>query len=393
MTTPRLPRTPALFWLEWRHFYSDNDLDVPQVVMKDHAVFDLNFAAYDRRVEIGMSLHQLRPLAPGCLVQPWKPEPAKSKTWLDACLPYSDRIEPRADHIALLDLTAHPDPFDIARRLVRRLDELPFGRLVYGLGPAVWIAQLMALRKCPLEPIRDLAQTLAPLPLENLRCLPLPHRQRLRLLGYRTIGQVATIPPAVLRQQFGQDAQTILLAARGESRDVVRPLYPSGAVHDVVRFDGALDDSLAVQDAIETLARRLAAKLFNRQATEATLVFEFEDAPVKTVSRPLKHPAHDPAGVRAAFLSLAQNLLPAQNPVTLVSARLENLEPCRPKQQNLFLARESTPQYNNSADSPDAKLKLLQSAFGHTSVRRATELKITRRDQVLKEWKNATGWR
>lgn len=376
-------RAATRLWLQWEHFYTEQTL-VPEVAIHEKKVVDLNFAARVRGASVGMFLQHILPLIPDCQVRQFSPSPTRQKAWLNRLLSFTDTIQPFDCHSAAVDLSAHPDPSDIAGKIVQKLTTDPFGFLNYGTGPSLWIAQLATQLNSPFGFTINTAERLAPLSIEHLLALPLEDRERLIRLGYETIGEVAQARFELLHQQFGQSAHHIVTAARGKTCDKVVPLYPPQAILQTIGFESPINDEPTIQRAIALLAQRLSEKISGRQAGLAILTVELEDGTERTLERPYNRPIHSSDRIQASLSYLVGELQKSSPDIIRLTARLDSLEPIKSSQQDLFVA-------SHRSDAQVA-LNSLKAALGDKSVILASQIEIPRREQVLKAWRNATGW-
>ena len=206
-----------ILWLHWQRFYVDPHISEPQVVLRDRRVLDANLPAYERGIVPGMDLPTVRNLASECIRTPWREEDFRERQhqWLDLCVPFSGEIEPIDGHIAAIDLSSHPQPLDIARRLIQLLRDKVSLPLHYGVASTKWLARLAAQQDELHRAIRNPQAFLDPLPIQDLLPVQQAYRDRLATLGYLKIGQLAKVPLEILRGQFGDDALTISLATEG----------------------------------------------------------------------------------------------------------------------------------------------------------------------------------
>lgn len=370
-------------WLEWEQYYAD-PLPTPQVVVEDGLVVDLNFSARARGVAVGMRLQHVLPLVPQCEVKELPVDPKRQAEWLDRLVPYSDYIQPFSPHSAAVDLSAHPDPADIAARIVAKLFARPLGHLRYGTGPSVWVAQLAARQQNPYGYARDVAAALAHQHVDNLLVASLEQREKLRELGVETIGAVASMNPVWLRAQFGEGAHTLVTAAQGKTRDQVDALYPPQATAQSVGFDAPVNDSLVLHGAVDQLARQLATKIVGRQAGLVVLTAEQEDGHEQTLSRAYNRPVHTADRIQASLAYLAGELQKQCPDIVRLTARLDQLEPLKTSQQELYVAAVRT--------DTQAALASVRSSLGGQSIVLASQIEAPRREQVLRAWRHATGW-
>lgn len=175
----------------------------------------------------------------------------------------------------------------------------------------------------------------------SLAFLPLEKEwaRRLRLLGIRTLGQLAALSPAALREQFGADIMPLYRLARGEGAAPLRTLRTSTQqqVFDTRRFEPPLVNWLGVQQVLEQMADDLAHNLAEATMTGRTLCLLVEtdrDAP-QHVSLPLRQATADAQRLAQAAQELAQALA-IDSEITALTLSLGDLQPAVVRQLSLF---------------------------------------------------------
>jgi DNA polymerase IV len=359
-------------------------LSKPLLIVRDKSVIGMNRAASDRKIWIGMSYEHATALAPHAEVHHWKAEGyvKHQEEWLDICAQYSGVIEPEDQHSAFIDLTLHPAPANVAIQLTEELAKngLPAQA---GIAPSKWVAKLTSAES-RLE-IVDAREFLGELPIDQLTPVDPEHRLRLKFFGYRTIGEVAGIPLATLKRQFDKDALSIRLAARGRLQDTVKPLYPKDAFVDSLLFDSPVESLESFDEALVSLSKRLGKRLRENDlfGAELHVQVEFEEA-AKKLQRRFAKPITCPLSLRSALRLLLQGEI--TKPVSAIRIQLPKLQRTRSSQADLMGKSEK-------ARSIDSALQNLRTAFGDNAVQSASDVRLPRRMQVLKEWKDALGWR
>ncbi len=105
--------------------------------------------------------------------------------------------------------------------------------------------------------------------------------RRLRLLGVRTLGDLAKLPRAAVVTQFGPAIEPLHRLAAGQASD--RPLNPAraGRQHEQVTqtFEPPVADRLVLEAVVRRMAGRLAAQLQaeGNEAQQIYLAWELED--------------------------------------------------------------------------------------------------------------------
>jgi DNA polymerase IV len=382
----------SLLWIELDGFYADGyGNEMPLVVSRAHKVLDANPLARARGVRLGIEIRQAKALVDGLVVKPWKVDRFvdPQRRWLDLCAEFTGLIQPEDQHQASLDLSDHPDPFDIAEKIVRCLVSETACAVKFGIAVTKWVARLAAEHDAhngsTLE--RDSA-FLGELPVSLLTPVQDEHRERLHFLGYRTIGEVAKLPIEVLRRQFGREALTIRQAATGTLYEPVIPSYPPDSVHEAMLFAEAIESTETLDQILKSLARRVGDRLTtkNQQGSKVTISFELEDTKKVVRQRTFTKPVRCPVTALASL----RLLIPSFNqPIVAVRVTVQDLELVRHRQGNIqgFVCE------GERKPNPQSVLKYVRTVYGDQAVQLGKDIEVPRRVRVLREWKNATGWR
>lgn len=356
----------------------------PLAIVREATVLDANPAARKRGVSVGMEARTARAVAHEIELVPWEAEPfvRAQERWLDLCAEFTGIIEPQDQHSAYLDLSGHPNPTDVAERLIRALVAQTGLHVRYGAASSKWLAKLSTeVGDCAVA-IRDPKTFLADLPVSKLTPISPVHRERLSFMGYRAIHQVLEIPYEVLRAHFGPEAMRIVSAAKGEISQPVQALYPPDSLIESLIFEGSVESletlELAFKDLAQRVGERLSAKALQGQEMELTV--ELEDGKTKRETRRFSKPI---SNARTALASLRLLFEAIAEPVCSLRVRMTNLQRVKEKQGALLGVGRS---HDLSA------FQYVRSVFGDRAVQLASEVSVPRRVRVLREWKNATGW-
>jgi nucleotidyltransferase/DNA polymerase involved in DNA repair len=371
-----------IVFLRLHQFYAG---DRPNcVVVRNRHVLDASDTALGLGVEIGMPIAVAKTLLAkirlGTQIIPWKEEDY-SLDWLDACIPFTDVIEPVDQHEAFLDLTAHPDPFTILQSLRAHLPE----KTLYGVAHTKWLAKV-ALQLGDPENLAYFAPNafLDELPTSLIEPIMPESRNRLEFLGYRTAGYVSDIPLQVLKTQFGKEALAIWQSARGGAGSPIFARYPEASIADRFYFESPVDTREPVAHAIEMLAERLSAKLQAKdlQGSILRLWIGQEDGCEISFEREFSKPMQSAASIRFG----CSRLLNIEKPVTSVRLQLPRLIRANRQQQQLYVAR------TDSQNAARGAIGQVQKVFGSDAIKLGSDIKLPRRQLVLRAWKDATGW-
>jgi hypothetical protein len=371
----------VVLWLRWDGYFVDEFSETPSVCLKNHQVFDLNTAAWIKGVMLGMRMHQLRGLVPDCVYVEHRSDVERRNRWLDVCAEYSSAVEVISETCAAVDLSAHPQPYQVARDVTAHLHEMRLGKLVSGAGPCKWLAQVSADLGRPLTPL-NVAEFLHPLPVTKLAPVDVADRERLHFLGYKSVGAVACLSLEALTVAFGKRAIRISQAAKGMVRDRVQSNYPPDQVAVERHFSSPVQDFEQVRLVLKQLSTALVSKLDGRQATQIELIWTDDDGCEHSRTRAYKRPIVDVSSVIASAGSLL--LDEGCTGFTRLAMRLGKVEPIQLQQIDTFSLA--------NRQNPEERTRVLNDAFSSASIIKAANIQTSRREQVLQLWKKATGW-
>lgn len=355
------------------------------VIHRNGTVLDADANATQKKVAVGQSLAEARALAEGASFLEFQEEPyrAAQSKWLDGCAMATHLLEPLDLNAALLDLSLHPDPLRVLRHLESALP--PFR---VGLGRSRWVAEVALGAERPDR--ISLYDQLFVADLSVYRLLPATpeERERLRFLGYRTIGEVAEIPLEVLRQQFGESAHRIHMAAIGGGDAKVHGLWPADSVSAFLAFDGAPETEQILREGLKALATDAAEELDRRDKRGDSIVLHLEtEAGIETRTRTFTKSLQS---VGSIYSAVGLTLVPLpDSPLLSITLRLPGLRPARRVQLELQSGQRSR---QDSAEGVANAFQHVKSVFGDSAVQVASQMVEPRRKQVLKAWRNVTGW-
>ncbi len=298
-----------------------------------------------------------------------------ARRWLDGCLGYSHIVEPEGHHAAFLDLSA----LARAEEVVPQLTEELYHRI--GICPRVGLASSKLVARiaadvCPGQPMEREDVFLANQPLERLWMVEDRILRRLLFLGFRTIGEVASLPVSALVRQFGREGIRISYLAQGRDPSEVRAEYPRDEVYVRVLFPQPVRLAQELEAGIRRAAERLSETLRKRdaQARKVSLTLEYDGFRVVQASRTFVRPLQSVGSLLTA-LRLTLRKLSIEEEVYALGARLPELESVAASQRSLLSSREE--------EKARRLEQSLRERFGKDAIRRASEVPMTRRDRLL----------
>jgi hypothetical protein len=153
-------------------------------------------------------------------------------------------------------------------------------------------------------------------------------------------------------------------------------------------FQGDVDDSLAVDRALQLIAAKLAERLRSEdlQSKDVLLQVDLEGEVLTARRRFTKAITNYPSAI--ASLRLLFNSLQVSQGISMIRVRLEKVEPLNRVQKGWHGRIDSSERSRGIASACDQ----VRSVFGGSAVVTGSEVKVPRRKLVLKAWKDATGW-
>ncbi|MDX2065847.1 MAG: hypothetical protein SFX74_08915 [Fimbriimonadaceae bacterium] len=368
--------------------------DRPFIVTHQKRVLDANLLARQRGIMPGMGESEARAVAEDGYFLPYRDEDYRDaqRDWLDRCVPYSDVIQPLSPHRALVDLSDHPNPRDLAERMIYGI---PGARA--GAAPNRWLAESAAEETDDRQVFFDVTPCAAEyarrLPVERLRVISAPNRQRLRFLGYERLGDLAKVAVRTLRRQFGDDAEALRVALTGGGDCMVQAQYPPDHLRSTVRFEGVIQDWSIVDAGLHRLADDLGEQLraSDRCGRTLVLICEVEEGAPVPIRRTFTRPMTDAEGIFIA-LGLMASELPREG-LTGLRASLPDVFSVPRIQRVLDRSLDRHDRERAIQDKAVAgAVSKVRAAFGDSQVALAAQVAEPRRKQVLRVWRDATGW-
>lgn len=182
---------------------------------------------------------------------------------------------------------------EIARRVAERLS----AKLGLEAQPTLATSRFVARAVGPgplLIPEGAERRALRALPIDALLEAPVETRRRMRLLGLRTLGQLAAVPQRRLIEQFGPVGRWYGMLARGVDPRGVRVWNPAPAITAACDLPDATTDRTILEAALCRLAARLARQLVRegRYGRRMTLTLILKSGCRLHATRALKEPTN-----------------------------------------------------------------------------------------------------
>lgn len=359
----------------------------PGCVTRDDRVLEPNSFAEAKGVSCGMSLRAARAILADGVFVAWEREhfAAEHADWLEGCLLYANEVETTDQHEAFVDLSGHPDPLSIVERLQATVTAQAGVECEVGLGPSKWIARLALGQTDQRIALTDPGRFVSGLPVAALLPLSPEHRQRLEFFGYRAIGDVAKTPYSALIGQFGLEAHTLALCCKGQLSDPVEPNYPECSLSDEIRFESPIDNAIALEHGVRLMSEHLGEALLeqDRSGNEARLVIEPDGEDPIARTRIFTKPIRCPESTAVALGLLLRPCV--HQPIIALRAQLMRLRMGTGSQGELALPSLAGRVRERRLDRA---FRVIRSVYGDRSIARASDLEVSRRTLVVREWRD-----
>lgn len=375
--------TPFVLFVNLNGFYVGSlglNGEQPAIIHRNKRVLDLNAAASSRGLERSAGLPEAKAMfgREGMYVE-WEEDAylADRNDWLDVVTQFADVIEPVDQHQCFVDLSAHPDPGDVAEQIQAALKAQTGLEACIGMASCRWIAQVESF---------GFGLPLCSLPVSYF---PIAEELTTRLvgLGCTKIGEVRQFPLEQLKRQFGKDAFLIHQAANGQGDSAVKALYPLNSISDRFLFDGIADTREVLENGVVFLAKKVGRRLTDEGVFSKSLHvwLEDEDGSVTFHERTFGKPIGSPASLNFALNLLLSELC---HPISCIRIRLPDLAPKKRTQRTLIgMTAEGA-----KDESAQNALGQLRTKFGNDSILLANQVAVERYVRVRQAWRAVNGW-
>ncbi|MEW5725972.1 MAG: DNA polymerase Y family protein [Bacillota bacterium] len=325
MFAKRVIALRQIAYIELMGFYAgvQRDGETPVAVVREKRLFDVDELAAAAGVKPGQTVRQGRLSCPGLAVVPYDEAHYRlpARRHLDLYARHTPGVDPEEYHRCFLDLSG---PVPAGEELESIVAEVVPG---YAWGAAAGLASSRFLARAAagsagpgkvmvVPPGRE-AGFLEDLPVACLWPISEELRQRLSLLGLKTVGQVRMVPVAEATRRFGKEGRLLVALSRGEDPTPVRARYPEEAVESSFRLEGEVEVGGGLLLALDTLATGLARGLAGRMAgsRKLELTLEHGDDRHTLLERELVRPRFS----RKSLLEQLMGLVSRAGPVPAVT--------------------------------------------------------------------------
>lgn len=346
-------------------------------------------ASYEARrygVHSAMPMAEARRRCPGAVFLPGRLHRYRevSRALFAVLAELSPTVEALSLDEAVVDLTGtrrlHGEPTDAAVALRRRLEEATGLVCSVGLAATRTAAKIASeLAKPRVAPDRVLpgagvvavvpgteAAVLAPMDVRALPGVGPRTAERLAAMGVRTAGDLARIPPEVLRRRFGTAHGTHLAGlARGEDPRPVNPGRPRASISHSETYPVDHTDPARIRAEVVRLATATASRLreTGRAARTVTVTVRYADFRTISRSRTLDAATDRTTEIVACAAGIVAGVDPGAG-IRLLGVTVSGLTDVRTRQLSLLTA----PDDEDRRDALEAALEDIRRRFGDTSI-------------------------
>jgi len=314
-------------------------------------------ATYEARrygVHSAMPMTRARRLCPDAVIIP--PDHRKyaevSRGVMELFRSITPLVEPLSTDEAFLDVAGARrrlgGPARIAALLREQVAERHGITCSVGVASTKLVAKL-ASRQCKPDgmlvvPVDRVLEFLHPLPVAALWGVGERTEQALARLGIRTVGDLAQVPVATLRREFGAVGEHLAELAWGRDERRVTPHVPDRSIGAEETFPYDIVDPDEIRRELLRLSERVAARLRAAGQVARTVSVKLRRADFTTITR--SRTLREPTDVGQEIYATARELYAAAGlervRLRLVGVRAENLRPAETATHQLTLGERET---------------------------------------------------
>ena len=249
---------------------------------------------------------------------------------------YTPLVEPISLDEAFLDVTGSGKLFGTAEDIAEKIRENVFAETGLTISAGVASCKLLAKIASDMNkpdgltivPTGGEAGFLAPLPIKRLWGVGKKTRESLGLLGVKTIGDLAGLPPELLEKKFGKHGISLHNAALGlDYRDVDTEHETKSVGHEFT-FDADLVELATIRKELLELAGMVAKRLrrYELQGRTITLKVKYYDFRQITRSSTIKGSTADSKRIFQEVLLLLKKTDAGKKPLRLLGISVSGLK-------------------------------------------------------------------
>ncbi len=263
-----------------------------------------NYVARQFGVKSAMPVAEARKRCPNLLVIPGNMALYQrySEIFFDTIRTITDQVEPASIDEAYLDVTDLAErihPVKLAEKVQRTLHEKHRLPVSIGIGPNRFLAKMASDMKKPLGITvlrkRNVKEKLWPLPIEHMHGIGRKTVPDLKLIGIRTIGDLARFEDKHKLAKFlGSQTEAFIAKANGEGSAYVDPSRAE-IVHSIGNsktYETFLHDYASMLAALEKLTEKVVQRLNKKQLATKNVGVQMRSAEYVQRSKQVTLPQH-----------------------------------------------------------------------------------------------------
>lgn len=248
---------------------------------------------------------------------------------------YADKFESWGIDEAFLDVSSKvkdiAEAENLARQIKQEILEKEGLTCSIGIGPNKLVAKIASDHQKPdgLTVVKeeDVERFLAPLPVRKLLWVGRKTEQKLRVMGIKTIGDLARHDPMVLAEAFGVIGTQLYLMAHGIDKSKVEERSQIKSISRDTTFEEDTSDFNLVLNTLNRLAEEVHSDLIKQQLSFKTLTvrIRYENFETHTHSKTLPFITNRLQDIQKTAKELLQDYLKPERKIRLIGVRVSNL--------------------------------------------------------------------
>ncbi|MDH5753697.1 MAG: DNA polymerase IV [Candidatus Bathyarchaeota archaeon] len=248
---------------------------------------------------------------------------------------YTDKFEQWGIDEAFLDVTLKVKGCEEAKALARRIKNEIYEKekltCSTGIGPNKLVAKIASDIQKPdgltLVKEEDAEKFFAPLPVRKLLWVGRKTEQKLKIMGIKTIGDLANYDPAVLTETFGVMGTQLYLMAHGIDKSEVKERSDVKSISRDVTFEEDTADFDFVLNTLGRLSEEVHKDVWEQNLCFKTVTVKvrYENFETHTHSKTLPFITDRLQDLKKTARELMQDYLKLDRKIRLVGVRVSNL--------------------------------------------------------------------
>jgi DNA polymerase IV (DinB-like DNA polymerase) len=257
---------------------------------------------------------------------------------------YADKFEQWGIDEAFLDVTSKVKDYEEAEALAHRIKREIFNKekltCSIGIGPNKLVSKIASDFQKPdgLTAIEEGAveKFLAPLPVRKLLWVGRKTEQKLKKIGIKTIGDLASYDPTVLTETFGVMGTQLYLMAHGIDRSDVEERSEVKSISRDITFEEDTADFEFILKTLDRLSEEVHKDILEQKLyfKTVTVKVRYENFETHTHSKTLPFITNRLQDLKKTTRELMQDYLKPDRKIRLVGVRVSNFTSAR-KQKTL----------------------------------------------------------